>query len=89
MTSRLKNSKGAGSYRFCLKFSKINEKHFQNSAKCTSLLNDALAVFSMKKVLTTIGIKKEETYFFLAPKNLFIIEILADLQPVLTNIPFN
>ena len=87
-------------------------KHFQNSAKSTSLLNDTLAVFSMKKVhlmtfcptrmsylfdaclkavklfitlcdvLTTIGIKKEETDSFLAPKNLFIVHILADLQPV-------
>ena len=87
-------------------------KHFQNSAKSTSLLNDTLAVFSMKKVhlmtfcptcmsnlldsclkaaefliplcdiLITIGIKKEETDSFLAPKNLFIMHILADFQPV-------
>ena len=33
-------------------------------------------------VLTTIGIKKEETDSFLAPKNLFIVHVLADLQPV-------
>ena len=87
-------------------------KHIQNCAKSTSLLNDTLAVFSMKKVhlmtfcptctsylldsclkavelfiplcdiLTTIGIKKEETDSFLAPKNLFIMHNLADLQPV-------
>ena len=86
-------------------------KHFQNSAKSLSLLNDTLVVFSMTKVhlmtfcptrvsylldsclqavelfiplydaLTTIGIKKEKTDSFLAPKNLFIRHILADLQP--------
>ena len=85
-------------------------KHFQNSAKSLSLLNDTLAVSSMTKVhlitfcptrvsyvldsslqaaelfiplydaLTTIGIKKEKTNF-LAPKNLFIRHILADLPP--------
>ena len=33
-------------------------------------------------ILTTIGIKKEETDYFLAPKNLFIMHILADLRPV-------
>ena len=86
-------------------------KHFQNSDKSLSLLNDTLVVFSMTKVhlmtfcptrvsylldsclqavelfiplydaLTTIGIKKEKTDSFLAPKNLFIRHILADLQP--------
>ena len=86
-------------------------KHFQNSAKSTSLLNDTLVVFSMKKVhlitfcpthtlhlldsclkavelfiplcdvVTTIGIKNEETSSFLAPKNL-IMHIHADLQPI-------
>ena len=86
-------------------------KHFQNSAKRLSLLNDTLVVFSIAKVhlmtfcltrvsylldsclqavelfitlydaLSTIGIKKEKTNSFLAPKNLFIGHILADLQP--------
>ena len=111
---RLANSKAMNMQEltdFVQNFRKVM-KHFQNNAKNTSLLNDTLAVFSMKTVhlmtfcptrlsylldsclkavelfitlcdvLSTIGIKKEEIDYFLAPKHLFIMHILADLQPV-------
>lgn len=36
--------------------------------------------------LISVGFKKEETDSFLAPKNLFILHILADLEPVFNKI---
>ena len=87
-------------------------KHFKNSGKSLSLLNDALEVLEMKKlhtmtwcptrmgfllvaskraeemlvpifdVVNSCTIQQEHKSYFLSPKSLVIMHLLADIEPI-------